>query len=378
MPPVKAGPPAPPWCCCPKAPWPPSMSEEVARVPAETDLLDPSNTVQQAHAIVLSGGSAYGLAAADGVMTHLESQGIGLAMDKRGSVVPIVPGAVIFDLSVGAWSARPDREFGAQAAANADPEVRGCCRIGRCRHRCPGRSAQRWRGQREHHLHHGSGNGHHGGGADRGQPDGCGHRSDQWIAVGCTPIGTGLLRSAAAGIRRGGEPVEPHREIESAEHHHRCHRHRRGIGSRLGSPGGDDRARRTGPGDPSRPFTARRRHTFRGCHRFGDAEARTRRHPAGSAGHEPGRGRCRGGRGGRGRPWCNAPSSMPSSPPRRSAEYRPTGRRCQQHSCPDSFGHRRSHRIRRQGLSKCSPSAGRWLIRWSLMPAPITPTRPAV
>jgi L-aminopeptidase/D-esterase-like protein len=86
----------------------------------ETDLLDPSNTVQQAHAIVLSGGSAYGLAAADGVMTHLESQGIGLAMDKRGSVVPIVPGAVIFDLSVGAWSARPDRGFGAQAAANAD------------------------------------------------------------------------------------------------------------------------------------------------------------------------------------------------------------------------------------------------------------------
>ena len=89
----------------------------------ETDLLDPSNTVQQAHAIVLSGGSAYGLAAADGVMTHLESQGIGLAMDKRGSVVPIVPGAVIFDLAVGDWSARPDRDFGALAAANAGGPV---------------------------------------------------------------------------------------------------------------------------------------------------------------------------------------------------------------------------------------------------------------
>ncbi|HEY9312838.1 P1 family peptidase [Williamsia sp.] len=89
----------------------------------ETDLLDPSNTVQQAHAIVLSGGSAYGLAAADGVMTHLEGQGIGLVMDKRGSVVPIVPGAVIFDLAVGDWSARPDQEFGARAAADADTGV---------------------------------------------------------------------------------------------------------------------------------------------------------------------------------------------------------------------------------------------------------------
>jgi L-aminopeptidase/D-esterase-like protein len=89
----------------------------------ETDLLDPTNTVQQAHAIVLSGGSAYGLAAADGVMTHLETQGTGLVMDKRGAVVPIVPAAVIFDLTVGAWSARPDRDFGARAAADARTEV---------------------------------------------------------------------------------------------------------------------------------------------------------------------------------------------------------------------------------------------------------------
>lgn len=85
----------------------------------ETDLLDPANTVQAAHAIVLSGGSAYGLAAADGVMSFLESQGTGLAMDKRGSVVPIVPAAVIFDLAVGEWAARPDREFGRAAAAAA-------------------------------------------------------------------------------------------------------------------------------------------------------------------------------------------------------------------------------------------------------------------
>ncbi|PYE13927.1 L-aminopeptidase/D-esterase-like protein [Williamsia limnetica] len=89
----------------------------------ETDLLDPANTVQTAHAIVLSGGSAYGLAAADGVMTYLEDAGIGLAMDTRGSVVPIVPAAVIFDLAVGQWGARPDRDFGRRAALAAGPGV---------------------------------------------------------------------------------------------------------------------------------------------------------------------------------------------------------------------------------------------------------------
>lgn len=83
----------------------------------ETDLLDPVNTVQTAHAIVLSGGSAYGLAAADGVMSALEAMGIGLPMDARGHVVPIVPAAVIFDLLVGDWSNRPDAAFGARALA---------------------------------------------------------------------------------------------------------------------------------------------------------------------------------------------------------------------------------------------------------------------
>lgn len=85
----------------------------------ETDLLDPSNTVQTAHAIVLTGGSAYGLAAADGVMLALEQQGVGLPMDDAGHVVPIVPAAVIFDLPVGEWHNRPDAGFGARALSNA-------------------------------------------------------------------------------------------------------------------------------------------------------------------------------------------------------------------------------------------------------------------
>lgn len=88
----------------------------------ETDLLAPSNTVQTAHAIVLGGGSAYGLAAADGVMSALEERGVGLPMDEDGHVVPIVPAAVVFDLPMGDWKARPDATFGTRALAAAASE----------------------------------------------------------------------------------------------------------------------------------------------------------------------------------------------------------------------------------------------------------------
>ncbi len=84
----------------------------------ESDLLDPANTVSMVDAIVLSGGSAYGLAAADGVMRWLEERGRGVALP--GGTVPIVPGAVIFDLPVGAWKNRPDAEFGYRAAEDAN------------------------------------------------------------------------------------------------------------------------------------------------------------------------------------------------------------------------------------------------------------------
>ncbi|MBB4855071.1 L-aminopeptidase/D-esterase-like protein [Mycobacteroides chelonae] len=88
----------------------------------ESDLLDPANTVSTVDAIVLTGGSAYGLAAADGVMRWLEERGRGVALP--GGTVPIVPGAVIFDLPVGAWKNRPDAEFGYRAAelANDAPQ----------------------------------------------------------------------------------------------------------------------------------------------------------------------------------------------------------------------------------------------------------------
>jgi len=83
----------------------------------ETDLLDPANSVRHVDAVVLSGGSAYGLAAADGVMAWLEEHDRGVAMD--GGRVPIVPAAVIFDLPVGAWGCRPTAEFGRAAVQAA-------------------------------------------------------------------------------------------------------------------------------------------------------------------------------------------------------------------------------------------------------------------
>jgi L-aminopeptidase/D-esterase-like protein len=83
----------------------------------ETDLLDPANTVRFVDAVLLSGGSAYGLAAADGVMRWLEERQRGVSME--GGVVPIVPGAVIFDLPVGGWDCRPTADFGYAACEAA-------------------------------------------------------------------------------------------------------------------------------------------------------------------------------------------------------------------------------------------------------------------
>ncbi|MFT4009160.1 MAG: P1 family peptidase [Nocardioidaceae bacterium] len=85
----------------------------------ETDLLDPTRMVERVHAIVLSGGSAFGLAAADGVMSYLAEKEIGL--DVGPARVPIVPGAVIFDLAVGDPQARPDRDSGRHACIDAEP-----------------------------------------------------------------------------------------------------------------------------------------------------------------------------------------------------------------------------------------------------------------
>lgn len=83
----------------------------------ETDLLDPVNVVESVNAIILSGGSAYGLDAASGIMAALEEDGLGL--DVSVGIVPIVPQAVLFDLAYKDYKARPDREMGREAYKNA-------------------------------------------------------------------------------------------------------------------------------------------------------------------------------------------------------------------------------------------------------------------
>ena len=91
----------------------------------ETDLLRPEMSVQQVHAVVLSGGSAFGLATADGVMRYLEERKIGFPIG--GGVVPIVPAAILFDLGVGGSTPRPDAEAGYSAgkAASGEPVPQG-------------------------------------------------------------------------------------------------------------------------------------------------------------------------------------------------------------------------------------------------------------
>ena len=83
----------------------------------ETDLCRPMNAVQRANAFLLSGGSAFGLAAADGVMRWLEARDMGF--DAGEAFVPIVPAAVLYDLGVGSAQVRPDAQAGYAACDNA-------------------------------------------------------------------------------------------------------------------------------------------------------------------------------------------------------------------------------------------------------------------
>jgi L-aminopeptidase/D-esterase-like protein len=91
----------------------------------ETDLLDPVSTVQEVQAVVLAGGSAFGLDAATGVARWLEERGLGYK--TQAGVVPIVPAAILFDLGLGNGKVRPTADCGykAAAAARADAVAEG-------------------------------------------------------------------------------------------------------------------------------------------------------------------------------------------------------------------------------------------------------------
>ena len=94
----------------------------------ETELLHPSNLVDRVHAVLLAGGSAWGLDAASGVMQWLEQNHIGLEVGF--GLVPIVPAAVLFDLPVGDASIRPDAKAGYQACVAASREPPGEGNVG--------------------------------------------------------------------------------------------------------------------------------------------------------------------------------------------------------------------------------------------------------
>lgn len=100
----------------------------------ETDALGAQHLVQQVHAVTLTGGSAYGLAAADGVVAWLEERGLGFPIgppDEPAGVVPVVPAAVVFDLGRGGrFTNRPDAAFGRRAVGAAGRRVRAWGAVG--------------------------------------------------------------------------------------------------------------------------------------------------------------------------------------------------------------------------------------------------------
>ncbi len=140
----------------------------------ETELLDPTNLVDRVDAICLTGGSAYGLAAATGVVDWLAERGRGLPIGARPEhVVPIVPAAVLFDLGLGGrFDARPDASFGYRAA---DAATRGNVAQGTV----------------------GAGTGAHAGGLKGG------------LGTASTVLDSGITVAALVAANPGGSPVDP-------------------------------------------------------------------------------------------------------------------------------------------------------------------------
>jgi L-aminopeptidase/D-esterase-like protein len=96
----------------------------------ELDTLRPGHLTDRVHAVVLAGGSAFGLEAISGVRRYLERRGVGFK--TSAAVVPIVSGAILYDLAIGKANVRPTREMGesAAAAATPGPVVEGCVGAG--------------------------------------------------------------------------------------------------------------------------------------------------------------------------------------------------------------------------------------------------------
>jgi len=145
----------------------------------ETDLLDPVNLVDRVHAVVLAGGSAFGLDAATGVMRWLEERGYGF--DTGAARVPIVPAAVLFDLTLGRADRRPDAAMGYQACERAV--------------RAPARLAQ--------------GNVGAGTGASVGKLLGPGQATKSGLGSAAVKAGRGLVVGAVVAVNAFGDVKDP-------------------------------------------------------------------------------------------------------------------------------------------------------------------------
>src|SRR5512139_3279847 len=143
----------------------------------ETDAMHPIHLVNVVHAVVLSGGSAFGLDSASGVVRYLEERGVGF--DVRVVKVPIVPAAILFDLGIGRSDVRPGPEMGYQACLNAsaDPPAEGNVGAGT--------------------------------GATVGKILGMGHAMKSGIGTASLAIGGGLLVGAIAAVNVFGDIIDP-------------------------------------------------------------------------------------------------------------------------------------------------------------------------
>jgi L-aminopeptidase/D-esterase-like protein len=143
----------------------------------ETDLLRPMHLVDKVHGIVLSGGSAFGLDAASGVVKYLEEKGIGF--NSGPARVPIVPAAVLFDLGIGDPSVRPDAAMGYQACLNATSGIFATGNVGA------------------------------GTGATVGKIFGMGQAMKSGIGSASLDIGGGVIVSALVAVNAFGDIVDP-------------------------------------------------------------------------------------------------------------------------------------------------------------------------
>ena len=231
----------------------------------ETDLLRPGSLVPQVDAVLLTGGSAFGLSAASGVVRYLEERGRGYRAGPF--IVPIVSAAVLFDLGVGDSSVRPGPEEGYRA----------------CEAAASGDVAQGSVGA--------------GTGATVGKALGVGRRVKGGVGTAGIDLGDGVIVGAIVAVNAVGGVHDPDtgelvagamsddggmvdvldamvslrrgaavREVRR-EHDHRRRRHERPARPRAGQQAGRGRPRRHGPGGPSRAYDPRRRHDVRARHR---------------------------------------------------------------------------------------------------------------